>query len=136
MTKYLVRLLLSFSILLSSGYSAIYANIDNDNAIDNLGSSFETVQGVNDSSQHPLSYSKSKEHGSDIFTVNNAKVEEEDKDAVKENNFLEHHFLSALHFSRIFGFLFQELTEDLHFSKFIPNTKSLRLHLVIQVFII
>lgn len=134
MAKYLVRFLLSFSILLSSGYSAIYANIDGDNAIDSYGSSFETVHGANNSCQHPLSYSATKENGNDIFTVNNSKVEEKDDDFISSNNFLDLHYFNALHFTRIFGFLFQDLSEDLHFSKFVPNTRALRLHVVIQVF--
>ena len=131
MATYLVRFLLSLSILISSGYSAIYANIDTDNTIDSYGASFENTIGVNNTRQHPLSYSASKEHGSDIFTVN---IEEEDDDFVSSSNFLDAHYFNALHFTRIFGFLFQDLPEDLHFSKFIPDTKALRLHVVIQVF--
>ncbi|TXE04073.1 hypothetical protein [Algoriphagus aquimarinus] len=134
MATYLVRFLLSLSILISSGYSAIYASIDSDNAIDSYGASFETTVGVNNTRQHPLSYSAAKEHGSDIFTVNNSKIEEEDDDFVTSSHFLDYHYLSALYFTRIFGFLFQDLPEDLHFSKFVPNTRTLRLHVVIQVF--
>ena len=134
MAKYLVRFLLSLSILISSGYSAIYANIDTDNALDSQDGSFENVVGVNNTLQHPLSYSASSEQGRDIFTVNNSKVEEEDDDFVVSNSFLDFHSFNTLHFERIFRFLFLDLSEDLHFSKFIPNTTSLRLHLVIQVF--
>ena len=134
MSKYLIRLLLSLSILISSGYSAIYANADNDIAIDSYGGSFENTVGVNNTRQHPLSYSSTKEHGADIFTVNNSKVEEEDDDAVISNGFLDYHFFNAFHFEKILGFLFHDLSEDLHFSKFIPNPQSLRIHLLIQVF--
>lgn len=131
MAKYLVRFLLSLSILISSGYSAIYANLVNDTTI---GDSFENTVGVNSTRQHPLSYSASKDHGNDIFTVNNSKVEEEDDDFVSSNNFLDFHYFSALQFTRIFGFLFQDLVQDLHFSKYIPTIRTLRLHVVIQVF--
>ncbi|PZX49374.1 hypothetical protein [Algoriphagus chordae] len=134
MAKYLVRFLLSLSILISSGYSAIYANVDNDNTFDSYGSSFENTVGVNNTKQHPLSYSESKLHDSGIFTVNNSKIEEEDDDYVNSPNFLDSNYFNALYFTRIFGFLFQDLPQDLHFSKFIPDTRSLRLHVVIQVF--
>lgn len=133
MAKYLVRFLLSLSILISSGYSAVYANLANDNTIDGYGSSFENTVGVNNTSQHPLSYSATKEQGNDIFIVNNSKVEEEDDDFVS-SNLLDYHYFSALQFTRIFGFLFNDLSEDLHFSKFIPDTRALRIHLLIQVF--
>ena len=134
MAKYLVRFLLSLSILISSGYSAIYASIDSDNALESVGGSFETTMGINNSRQHPLSISTSKEHGKEIFTVNNSKIEEEDDDFVTSNSFLDYNYFNALHFNRIFGLLSQDLTEDLHFCKFIPNTRALRLHVVIQVF--
>ncbi|REG84442.1 hypothetical protein [Algoriphagus antarcticus] len=134
MAKYLVRFLLSLSILISSGYSAIYASIDNDNTIDSYGGSFESSLGVNNTRQHPLSYSASKEHGNDIFTVNNSKIEEEEDDFVSSHSFLDYHYFNALHFKRIFGFLFQDLSQDLHFSKFVPDTRALRLHVLIQVF--
>jgi len=134
MAKYLVRLLLSLSILISSGYSAIYANLANDTTIDGYGGSFENTVGVNSTRQHPLSYSASKEHGNNIFTVNNSKVEEEDDDVVSSNSFLDFHYFSALQFTRIFGFLFQDLVQDLHFSKFTHTIRALRLHVVIQVF--
>ncbi|WP_157243419.1 hypothetical protein [Algoriphagus resistens] len=134
MATYLVRFLLSFSILLSSGYSAVYANIDSDTAMDSLGSSFETVQGTNNSRQHPLTFSAPKQQGKDIFIVNNSKVEEEDDEFVSDHSFVNSTHLSALYFARIFGFLFQDFTQDLHSSKFVPNTITLRKHLVIQVF--
>lgn len=134
MAKYLVRFLLSLSILISSGYSAIYASIGSDAAIDSYGASFENSLGVNNSRQHPLSYSESKEHGNNIFAVNNSKVEEEDKDFGSNDNFLDYQYFNALHFTRIFRYLFLDLSEDLYFSKFIPDTRALRLHVVIQVF--
>ncbi|UZD22929.1 hypothetical protein PBT90_05790 [Algoriphagus halophytocola] len=136
MAKYLVRFLLSLSILISSGYSAIYASVDTDNAIDGYEGSFETVVGINNTQQHPLSFSASKEHGTSIFTVNNSKVEEEEKEDefVTNHDFLDSAHFSAIFLTRIFGFLFQDFSHDLHFSKFIPNTGELRKHVVIQVF--
>ncbi|MEB2786309.1 hypothetical protein [Algoriphagus persicinus] len=134
MVTYLVRLLLSLSILISSGYSVIYASIDSDNIIDSIGGSFETAIGIYNTHQHPLSFTASKEHGNEIFTVNNSKIEEEDKDFASSSSFLNCHYLNALHLNRIYGFLFQDLPEDLHYSKFVPDTRSLRLHVVIQVF--
>ncbi|WP_339868914.1 hypothetical protein [uncultured Algoriphagus sp.] len=134
MAKYLVRFLLSLSILISSGYSAIYASIDSDNALESAGGSFETSVGINNTKQHPLSFSATKEHGSDIFTVNNSKVEEEDDEFVTNHSFLDSAYFSAIYFTRIFGFLFQTSSHDLHFSKFVPNTIELRKHVVIQVF--
>ncbi|MEP0713804.1 hypothetical protein [Algoriphagus sp.] len=137
MAKYLVRFLLALSILLSSGYSAIYANVANDAAIDNLGGSFESVVGTNNTKQHPLTFSTSKAKGKDIFTVNNSKVEEEDDEFSTDHKFLKSTQLEASYFfTRVFGFLFLDLSHDLHFSKFVPNTSELRKHVVLQVFII
>lgn len=134
MAQYLVRFLLSLSILISSGYSAIYASIDSDNAIESAGGSFETSVGINNTPHHPLSFSAPKEHGNNIFTVNNSKIEEEDDEFATNHSFLDSAHFSAIYFTRIFGFLFQNFSHDLHFSKFIPNTGDLRKHLVIQVF--
>lgn len=134
MAKYLVRFLLSLSILISSGYSAIYTSVDTDNTLESYGASFESTVGVNNTHQHPLTYSANKEHGNSIFTVNNSKIEEEDDEIVNNHTFLDSSHFGGLYFSQIFGFLFQDLAEDLHFSKFVPNTKALRLHVVNQVF--
>ncbi len=135
MATYLVRFLLSLSILISSGYSSIYASVESENTIDSYSGTFESSLGVNNTRQHPLSYSTTKEHGNDIFTVNNSKIEEEeDEELVNRYKFLEAHYFNALHFTRLFGSLFQDLPEDLHFSKFVPDTSALRLHVVIQVF--
>lgn len=134
MAKYLIRFLLSLSILISSGYSSIYANVDTDNAINSYGGTFENVLGTNSTRQHPLSISTTKGHGSDIFTVNNSKIEEEEEDFAGNDHFVDHKYLTALHFTRIFEFLYQNLSGDLHFSKFVPDTQTHRIHLVIQVF--
>ncbi|WPR73991.1 hypothetical protein [Algoriphagus sp. NG3] len=134
MAKYLVRLILAFSILLSSGYSAVYANLDSDSTFESLENSFETAIGSNSSLQHPLTLSKAKDHSTDIFTVNNSKVEEEDDEFVSNNSHLNPSQLSAIYITQIVGFIFQESSHDSHFSKYIPSTGSVRKHIVIQVF--
>ncbi|MCE7054341.1 hypothetical protein LZF95_06620 [Algoriphagus sp. AGSA1] len=134
MTKYLVRLILAFSILLSSGYSTIYASFDSESTFEDLGNSFGTAVGANSSRQHPLTLSKAKEHGADIFTVNNSKVEEEDDEFVSNKSLLNSDHLNAVHFTQLFNFLFKESSHDLHFSKYIPSTGSVRKHVIIQVF--
>lgn len=134
MAQYLVRFLLSISILLSSGYSAIYANIANENALENFGDSVKTAFATNSSQQSQLTYSKGKDQEADIFIVNNSKVEEEDDDLDVIQAFLDSANFSALYFTGIFGFLFQNFSHDLHFSKFIPDPSSLRKHVVLQVF--
>ncbi len=134
MAKYLVRLILAFSILLSSGYSAVYANFDSDSTFESLQNSFETAIGANSSLQHPLTLSKTKDHGTDIFTVNNSKVEEEDDEFVSNNSHLNPAQLSAIYITQLVSFLFQESSHDLHFSKYIPFTGTIRKHVVIQVF--
>lgn len=138
MATYLVRFLLSLSILISSGYSSIYASIESENTIDSYSGTFESSLGVNNTRQHPLSYSTAKEHGNDIFTINNSKIEEEEEEdeLINRYKFLDAHYFNALYFTRIFGFLFDDLAEDIHFSKFIPDASTLRIHVLIQVFII
>ncbi|PZX50448.1 hypothetical protein LV84_04010 [Algoriphagus ratkowskyi] len=133
MANYLVRFLVSLSILISSGYSAVYANQANENAKDEYGSLFANSIGVNNSSQHPLTFSAANDHGNDIFIVNNSKVEEEDDDFVS-SNVLDFQYFSALQFTQVFVFLSNDLSEDLPFSKFTPNTPTLRLHVLFQVF--
>ncbi|RAI92291.1 hypothetical protein [Algoriphagus yeomjeoni] len=134
MATYLVRFLLSLSILISSGYSSIYASIDTKNTLDSNGLSFESSLGVNNTDQHPLSFSTTKEHGTDIFTVNNSKIEEEDDELANNHSFLDGSQFDAAYFTRIFNFLFRDSSHDLHFSKFIPNPNKHRKHIVIQVF--
>ncbi|MGX7835597.1 hypothetical protein ACWKSR_10645, partial [Campylobacter fetus subsp. venerealis] len=115
---------LAFSILLSSGYSTIYASFDSESTFEYLENSFETTVGANSSHDHPLTLSKAKEHGTDIFTVNNSKVEEEDDEFIPNKSLIKGDHSNEIYFSQLFNFIFKESSHDLHFSKYIPSTSS------------
>ncbi|WP_200974548.1 hypothetical protein [Echinicola sp. 20G] len=140
MIKFVIRFLLSLCILLSSGYSQLYAHHIQEGRIHAAEGAF----GELDQSQ------VSAEMGHESFIIktsltDNAKdygldvleIEEKDDEFIVSNKYLaDSSYLTAIFYAFSSGYLIQSITNGLHISKHLFNTSSYRIHLVLQVFVI
>ncbi|WP_215224365.1 hypothetical protein [Echinicola shivajiensis] len=137
MVKFLVRILLSLCVVLSSGYSQLYAHKYQE-ANTFSPASITEVSGIGVKNAHDVFLkSLSSVSQKDGFQLDTSDFEEEDdeirlfKKHVESSN-----YFAALFFAQVLKDLFRYINPDrgLHYRKHFANTVSNRLHLMIEVF--
>lgn len=137
MIKVITRIVLSFCILLSSGYSQLYAQ--------EMEGSHHYVQEGNFSGveNSTLDFSLAEQtpiiqnHKSSKIKLDPTEIEEEDDILFSFKKYAENsNYFIALFCSLILGFLFRFIQRSLFLSKHFYLIRSYRMHLIHQVFTI
>ncbi|GAB3659713.1 hypothetical protein GCM10028791_33240 [Echinicola sediminis] len=134
MIKLLIRLILSFCILFSSGYGQLYAHQHLESISHALlGADLDAAAAF----QHDQTFivkspSNNIEKGIKIDALD---IEEEESEISSSKKYMESSkVITAIFYAFTFDFFFRSIHNRLQLSKHFSNTSSYRWHLIIQVF--
>ncbi|UCS94046.1 hypothetical protein KZP23_03155 [Echinicola marina] len=140
MVKFFVRILLSLCVVLSSGYSQLYAHKHQEvntytpsSIVDLCGQIKSGVKNSHDFFVKSLSSVAER----DGFKFDSSDFEEEDDNIRSFKKYMDSSkYFAALFFARVLRDLFRYINPDpgLRYSKSFAHTESYRLHLMIEVF--
>lgn len=137
MTKLITRIVLSFCILLSSGYSQLYAHEMEEShqyaQEDNFSGSENSQVTRSHSEQIPFIQT----HTPSKIKLDPTEIEEEDDVLFSFKKYVENsNYFIAIFCTLILGFLFRFIQRSLFLSKHFYRISSHRMHLINQVFTI
>ena len=137
MIKLITRFVLSLSILLSSGYSQLYAHAIEEAPHYTPSNSLLSHQNSTVDSDFAEHLQVLHNHASGTVKVDATDIEEKDDVLVSFKKFVQSsNYFTAIFCTLILGFLYRFIQKSLFFSKHFYYKLSHRKHLLIQVFTI